>query len=148
MKRRRGYTLVEALVALVLLTAGVLAAAVTVLQALRHERAAAERAAALRAVASLAEDLRACPRPDGRALLAATGIEAAAACADHPPSCPAEACAARALAAALAAADTALPDGATLSVEAPVAARPSYRIELRWPAGDAEPARLRLAVDT
>jgi type IV pilus assembly protein PilV len=144
----RGYTLVEALVALVLLTSGLLAAAATVLQALRHERAASDRAAALRVASSLAEDLRAAPRPDGTALLAVTGLAPAEACAGHPPSCPAEAAAAAALEDAAAQARQALPQGADVSVEVPAAGRPSYRIEVRWAGGDAQASRLRLAVDT
>lgn len=147
MTRDRGYTLAEALVALLVLSAGLLAAASAVLQALRHERAAADRAAAVRAAESLAEELRAAPRPDGRALLAVTGLAPDEACATHPPSCAAEAAAAAALEEAAAWVAVALPAGAVLEVEVPAAHRASYRIEIRWPAGEAEPARLRLAAD-
>lgn len=147
MTRHSGYTLVEALVAIVLLSTALLGAAATVLQALRHERAAAEQSAALRVAVSLADELRATPRPDGRALLAVAGTDPADACEAHPPSCPAETAAAAALAAAATLTAKTLPAGATLTVEVPAADRPSYRIELRWPGGDAGPARLRLAVD-
>jgi type IV pilus modification protein PilV len=144
----RGYTLAEALVALLLLSAGLLAGAAVVLEALRHERAAAERAAALRTAVSLAEELRAAPRPDGRALLSVTGIDPAEACAAHPPSCPAEAAAAAALEAATAWAARVLPLGTTISVEVPAADQPSYRIHIAWPGGEPDSSRLRLAVDT
>jgi type IV pilus modification protein PilV len=144
----RGYTLAEALVALLLLSAGLLAGAAVVLEALRQERAAAHRAAALRVAVSLAEELRAAPRPDGRALLSASGLSPAEACAAHPPSCAAEAAAADALEAAAGGAGRFLPEGAEVSVAVPVADQPSYRIEVVWPAGESEPARLQLAVDT
>jgi Tfp pilus assembly protein PilV len=144
----RGYTLAEALVALLLLSAGLLAGAAAVLEALRHERAAAERAAALRVVVSLAEELRASPRPDGRPLLSVTGIDPAEACAEHPPSCPAEASAAAALEAASGWARRALPPGTTVRIEVPAADLPSYRIHIAWPGGEPASSRLRLAVDT
>ena len=148
MNAARGYTLAEALVALLLLSAGLLAGAAVVLEALRHERVAAERAAALRTAVSLAEELRASPRPDGRPLLSVTGIDSAEACAEHPPSCPAEAAAAAALEAASRWASRALPAGATVSVEVPATDLPSYRIQIAWPGGEPESSRLRLAVDT
>jgi len=143
-----GYTLVESLVALLLLSAGLLVAAMSILQAVRLERESATHTAALRAASSLGEDLRALPRPDGRALLAPTGLAPAAACADHPPSCAAEAVAAARYAELLARVAQSLPEGATAQVEVPDARRPSYRIELRWPAPDGETRGLRLAVDT
>jgi type IV pilus modification protein PilV len=146
--RAGGYTLVEALVALVLLSAGLLVAAMTTLHAVRMERESATRGAALRLASSLGEDLRALPRPDGRALLAPTGLAAASACANHPPSCAAEAAAAERLAEFLAQVALVLPAGSAAQVEVPDLNRPAYRIELRWPAAGAEMLRLRLAVDT
>ena len=148
MNAARGYTLAEALVALLLLSAGLLAGAAVVLEALRHERAATERAAALRVVVSLAEELRASPRPDGRPLMSVTGIDPAEACGSHPPSCPAEAAAAAALQVASRWVNRALPAGATVSVEVPAADLPSYRIHVAWPGGEPDSSRLRLAVDT
>ena len=144
----RGYTLVEALVALVLLSAGLLVATASVLQAVRMERESATRSAALRVASSLAEDLRALPRPDGRALLAPTGIEVATACADHPASCAAEVAAAARFAEFLARVALTLPAGTAGQVEVPDVRRPAYRIELRWPAAAGETLLLRLAVDT
>lgn len=146
--RGRGYTLVEALVALVLLSGGLLVAAGATLAALRHERAAAQRSIAARAAASLADELRARPRADGRALRAVGGVDPALACADHPPSCPAEHAAAASLAATSAWLADALPAGAVLRVEARDDGTASYRIELSWPDGEAQPARLLLATDT
>lgn len=148
MNTSRGYTLAEALVALLLLSAGLLAGAAAVLEALRHERAAAERAAAMRVAVSLAEELRAAPRPDGRALLSVTGIDPAEACEGHPPSCAAESAAAAALESASGWAGRALPAGATVSVEVPAAEHASYRIHVAWPGGEPEWSRWRLAVDT
>ncbi len=145
MRRGRGYTLAESLVAMVLLAVGLLGAASAVLQALRHERVAADRAAAVRTAESLAEELRLAARPDGRALLSVTGVTPAVACADHAPSCAAETSAAAALADAEAVIRRALPSPARLQVRVPAAEHPSYRIEIRWPDGGLEPARIVLA---
>lgn len=56
---RRGFTLIEALIALVVLLAGLVGGATVLLQTLHHEREAAWRRSALRHAASLAEELRA-----------------------------------------------------------------------------------------
>lgn len=56
--RYSGFTLIETLIALVLLLAGVAGSALLLVHTLQYERESAHRRAALRAGASLAEELR------------------------------------------------------------------------------------------
>ena len=57
--RTPGFTLVETLVALVVLLAGLAGSTLLLIRTLQHERESAHRRTALRATASLAEELRA-----------------------------------------------------------------------------------------
>jgi len=69
----RGFALVEALVALVVLSIALAGGAALLVQAVRYERAAGERSRGLRHVVSLADSLRALQRADGGPLQAVTG---------------------------------------------------------------------------
>ena len=62
MRRARGFTLIEALVALALMLAGLAGAGLALGRSLQHERESASRRAALRLAASFAEELRALDR--------------------------------------------------------------------------------------
>ena len=146
-RRPRGFTLPEALVALTLLSAGLAATSVMLVQAMRHEREAACRTAAVRLAGSLAEQLRLLRRSDGRPLQAvvAPGEPADCATADD---CDAELRAARMLSAWRASASASLPEGSTLQVEVLGEAPPSYLIRIQWPdLGSAAGSTLQLAVE-
>jgi len=144
----RGFTLTEALVALAILAAGLAGSAALLLQTVRLERESGSRRAALRIATSMADQLRAVRRPDGRAVLAITGVEPATACADHLPSCEAERAAERLRSAWTEEAAFALPQGAAASVGVPDALVPEYLISIDWPAVGGGTERLQLPVTT
>lgn len=143
----RGFTLVEALVAVVIMVVGLAGSAALLLKTIAQERESGSRRAALRLAASMADQLRAIRRPDGRAVLAITGIDAADACAGETTSCAAERAAGnfRSLWSAEAAAE--LPQGGIASVAVPDPRIPEYLISIDWP-GNAGIERLRAAVTT
>ena len=131
--RMRGFALAESLVALTLLSLGLAYAVAVLVQCLRHEREAAARSAALRLAVTLGEELRAWRAPDGRALLAITGVAAELACAGRPASCAMEAAAASVLDQWRNALAAQTPIGASGSVTVPDPAVPTYRIRIDWP---------------
>jgi type II secretory pathway pseudopilin PulG len=63
-----GFSLIEALVALALLLAGIAGGSLLLLQCVQYERESANRRAALRFAGSLAEELRALRRDNGEPL--------------------------------------------------------------------------------
>lgn len=128
-----GFTLVESLVAMTLLSASLAVAASTLVQTLQHQRRAAEHSAALRLVTSFAEDLRGLRRPDGRALRALDTGAAAGPCPDTPVECVAEEQAAASLMAWLEAVAVTLPEGSVATVRAPDPGIPAYDIRVEWP---------------
>lgn len=143
-----GFALAESLVALTLLSLGLASVVGVLVQCLRGEREAATRTAALRMAASLGEELRALRPPDGRALLAVTGVPASLACAGRADSCAAEAAAATVIAAWHAELAVQGPAGAHGAVEVADPDVPSYRIAVRWPAtGAGDDVVLRLIVE-
>lgn len=144
-----GFMLAESLVALTILTVSLGAAAALLVQALRNEREAACRTAALRLSASLADDLRSLRRVDGVALLAVSDPGGAYDCDAAPADCRVERAAAERLSDWYAAVQAGLPDGSEAHVEVRSAAGPSYLITLAWP-GLAEAGRssIRIVVDT
>lgn len=129
MLRRRGmagFTLIEALIALLLTLAGVAGATVLLLQGMRHERESATRRNALRLAGSLAEELRVAARDDGTALSA-----------DAPV-----------IVAWRERARSVLPAGADARAD-PVGADPAaYRITIDWPVAGSGMQRFTLAVTT
>lgn len=144
----RGFTLIEALVALAILVAGLAGAAALLLQTVRQERESGSRRAALRIAASMADQLRAVRRPDGRAVLAITGVEPATACADHPPSCESERAAQRLRLVWTEEAAFTLPQGAAVSIGVPDPLVPEYLISINWPAVGGGTEQLWLPVTT
>lgn len=147
--RHAGMALIEALVALVLLSAGLGVAAGMTLQTLRHTREAAQRLVAVRLAESLAEELRALRRRDGRAARAAAGEDPAVACADAPESCAVERAVAEAVSEWRRRLAACLPSGVTGNVELPDAAVAAYVIRIEWPqAGVAGSASVALPVET
>jgi type II secretory pathway pseudopilin PulG len=122
----RGFTLIEALIALALTLAGVAGATVLLLQGVQHERESATRRNALRLAGSLAEELRSASRGDGTALAADAPVIVAW----------------RELARSV------LPAGAEARAE-PVGAEPAaYRITIDWPVAGSGMQRFTLAVTT
>ena len=146
--RARGFTLTEALVAIVIMVAGLASSAALLLQTVRQEGESGSRRAALRVAASMADQLRAIRRPDGHAVLAITGIGAMVACADHPPSCETERAAERMRISWLADAVFSLPQGAAARIDVPDPPLPQYLISIDWPAIGGGMERLRLPVTT
>lgn len=121
-----GFTLVEALVALVLMLVGLAGAGLVLGRSIQHERESGNRRAALRLAASLADELRALDR-DAFASLA--------------PDAPA-------IAAWSAAAVAALPAGAAATVERDGETPEGYMIRIEWPVAGLGIQRLVLQVAT
>ena len=144
----RGFTLIEALVAIAIMIAGLGGSAALLLQTVRQEREAGSRRTALRIASSMADQLRAVRRPDDRAVLAITGFDAADACADQPVSCKAERTAEQMRSAWLADAEANLPQGASASVAVPDPRVPEYLISIDWPAVGGGIESLRVPVTT
>jgi prepilin-type N-terminal cleavage/methylation domain-containing protein len=124
--RIRGFTLIEALVALALMLAGLAGAGVVLLQSVQYERESSHRRAAIRFAGSLAEELRALNRSEGIALAA-----------DAP-----------AIIAWIAAVEAVLPAGSTAHVEADDSIPVRYRIAIEWPVAGVGIQRLVLPVTT
>ncbi|MGH8250111.1 MAG: prepilin-type N-terminal cleavage/methylation domain-containing protein [Steroidobacteraceae bacterium] len=122
----RGFTLVEALVALALMLAGLAGASLVLLQGVQYERESSNRRAAIRFAASLADELRALDM-DGGAPIAA----------DAP-----------AIVAWIAAVEAALPAGSRARVEVGDTDPADYRILIEWPVAGTGLQRLVLAVTT
>lgn len=120
----RGFTLIEVLVALALLLAGIVGATVLLMQCVQHERESAQRRLAIRLAASLAEELRASRRMGGAAIAA-----------DAPM-----------IAAWIAEVQPALPAGGSARVTAADSGSSSYRISIAWPLADGASQQLLLPV--
>ena len=121
-----GFTLIEVLVALVLLLAGLAGAGIVLGQSIQYERESGNRRAALRLAASLADELRALDR-DPAASLAA----------DAP-----------AIRAWTAAAAASLPAGSVARVELDGTAPARYVIRLEWPVAGFGMQHVQLPVTT
>ncbi len=122
--RSPGFTLVETLVALVVLLAGLAGSTLLLIRTLQHERESAHRRTALRATASLAEELRA-------------RQESGAATIDPADDLVQDWAAATA---------AALPDGASAGMDLVPEDPVAIRIRVAWPAGGGESQRLELPV--
>jgi len=146
--RTHGFTLTEALVALAILLLGIGGSAALLLQTVRQERESGHRRAALRLAASMADQLRALRRPDGRPVLAISGVDPDNACADHAAACAAEQAAARLLAEWTANASFSLPQDVAASVTVPDPLIPEYLIAIDWPSAGGGIQRLELPVTT
>ena len=126
MQRRAGFTLVEALVALSLMLAGLAGAGIVLGRSIQHERESGTRRTALRLAGSLAEELRSLDRKlwdsipaDTPALLAWTETAVAS-----------------------------LPAGGAARVEQEAGEPPRYRITIEWPVAGLGLQRIVLPVTT
>ena len=124
--RNVGFTLVETLVAIVLMLAGLAGAGIVLLQSVQYERESSHRRAAIRLAGSLAEELRALNRNDGVALAT-----------DEP-----------AIVAWSATVAAALPAGSIARVEADESIPVNYVISIQWPVAGVGIQRLVLPVTT
>jgi prepilin-type N-terminal cleavage/methylation domain-containing protein len=120
----RGFTLIEVLVALALMLAGLAGGCLLLLQSVQYERESSNRRAAIRHAASLAEELRALDRGDGRPLPA-----------DTP-----------AIAAWTASVQATMPAGSAARVNVEREHPAGYRIEIEWPVAGSGRNRLVLPV--
>jgi Tfp pilus assembly protein PilV len=128
LSRRRvtGFTLVEALVALMLMLIGLAGAGIALGRSIQHERESGTRRMALRLAASLADELRALDR-DAFASLGTDAPE---------------------IAAWSAVAVAALPAGASARVERDGSTPGAYLIRIEWPVAGLGLQRLVLPVTT
>ncbi|MEX1994274.1 MAG: prepilin-type N-terminal cleavage/methylation domain-containing protein [Steroidobacteraceae bacterium] len=120
----RGFTLIEALVALALMLAGLAGASLVLLQSIQHERESSHRRAANRLAGSLAEELRAHHRGGDAPL---------------PVDAPF-------IVEWIAAVESALPAGSMARVEVDGETPAAYRIAIEWPAAGVGSHRLLLPV--
>jgi len=147
-QRYPGFAVVEALVALVLLSVALAGSAVLLVQAVRHERSAGERGRALRHVASLADALRALQRTDGEPLQAVRDPGSGASCTTHPEDCIAEAEAGQQLEEWRTAVAADMPAGAAAGVQWLPAPGAAYSISVTWPTPGGDPGgAVQLLVD-
>jgi prepilin-type N-terminal cleavage/methylation domain-containing protein len=121
-----GFTLVEALVALALMLAGIAGAGIVLGQSIQYERESSNRRTAIRLASSLAEELRAMDR-------------------DAFVSLPLDAPAILAWSSAAAAA---LPSGSRASVELDADVPGRYLVRIEWPAAGVGIQRVVLPVTT
>ena len=141
------FALIEALVALVLLSVALGGSAALMVQALREERVAGERSRAVRHVESLAEALRTLRRADGLPLQAVAAPGTPPACSTFPQDCVLDALAAEQLQAWRAAVQTDMPTGTMAEVGWLPDPTAAYVLALSWPApGHGADAAVRLVV--
>ena len=121
-----GFSLIETMVALALLLAGIAGASLLLLQCVQYERESSHRRAAMRLAGSLAEELRALRRDDGEPLAA----DAAS------------------IVSWIADVEAVLPAGSIASVDV-LGARPArYTIRIEWPVAGQGAQRLLFPVAT
>jgi type IV pilus assembly protein PilV len=126
MPRSRGFTLVEALVALTIMLAGLASAGIVLGRSIQYERESGTRRMAIRLAGSMAEELRALDREPASSLPA-----------DAPE-----------LAAWSEAAVASLPAGSTARVELAPGMPAEYRITIEWPVAGLGLQRIVLPVTT
>ncbi len=125
-------TLLETLVAMLVLGFGLAGVAALLVLGLRAGREAALEAAAVARLAAISEELRALAGGDEVPLATLNGTTVAAACAAVPARCAREQAAALALARWQADLRRELGAAATLALEPPVDGATPWRVELGW----------------
>jgi len=143
--KHKGFTLVEVLVALVVMSVGMLGIAALYLEGLRAGRTALYRTTAVNLAADMADRIRA-NRNAGIAY-AGTGPGADSACVNGPVDCTAAQLADDDWFSWSNQLDAQLPNGASGEVEIAGAAPATYTITVAWPEiGQEEPATYTLSV--
>jgi type IV pilus assembly protein PilV len=143
--RHKGFTLVEVLVALVVMSVGMLGIAALYLEGLRAGRTSLYRTAAVTLAADMADRIRA-NRNAGLAY-AGTGPGASRACVNGPADCTAVELASDDWADWLARLDAQLPDGSAGEIQVAGAGPRTYTITVAWPEiGQDEPATYSLSI--
>jgi Tfp pilus assembly protein PilV len=122
----RGFTIIEAMVGLALMLAGLAGAGLVLLQSVQYERESSHRRAAIRLAGSLADELRALDREDGTRLA--------------PDSEPILAWTTLVVAE--------MPEGAEVSVEVGDETPATYTISIAWPVAGIGTQRIALQVAT
>jgi Tfp pilus assembly protein PilV len=122
----RGFTLVEALVGLAIMLAGLAGAGLVLLRSVQHERESGNRRAAIRLAGSFADELRALDAQDGARLAP-----------DAPP-----------ILAWIAAVEAAMPAGAVARVEIGGDAPATYTVSIEWEVAGVGAQRIVLPVTT
>lgn len=149
-QRTRGFTLVELLVSLVVMTVGMLGIAVLFVEGLQINRTSAYRTTAVGLAADMADRIR--TNVDAQNEYAGTGPGENNACVNGPLNCSKEQLAADDWFWWLAEVQDHLPIGTTANIEVTGVAIPGgtmdrYDITLQWPeAGQAEPVSYTLTV--
>lgn len=149
-QRTRGFTLVELLVSLVVMTVGMLGIAVLFVEGLQINRTSAYRTTAVGLAADMADRIR--TNIDAQDEYAGTGPGANNACVNGPIDCSAQQLADDDWFWWLAEVQKQLPVGTTANIEVTGVAIPGgtmdrYDITLQWPeAGQAEPVSYTLTV--
>ena len=143
--KHKGFTLVEVLVALVVMSVGMLGIAALYLEGLRAGRTALYRTTAVNLAADMADRIRA--NQNAGVAYAGTGPGADSACVNGPVDCTAAQLADDDWFSWSNQLDAQLPNGASGEVEIAGAAPATYTITVAWPEiGQEEPATYTLSV--
>jgi type IV pilus assembly protein PilV len=143
--RHRGFTLVEVLVALVVMSVGMLGIAALYLEGLRAGRTAIYRTTAINLTADMADRIRA--NRNAGAAYAGTGPGADGGCVNGPVDCTAEQLAADDWLDWSTALSNQLPDGSSGEVLVENTLPATYSITVAWPEiGQEEPATYTMRV--
>lgn len=143
--KRRGFTLVEVLVALVVMSVGMLGIAALYLEGLRAGRTALYRTAAINLAADMADRIRA--NRNAGVAYAGTGPGAARACVNGAVDCTPEQLADDDWADWTNQLNAQLPTGASGEIDVVGAAPVTYTVTVAWPEiGQDEPATYSLSV--
>jgi type IV pilus assembly protein PilV len=141
----RGFTLIEVLVALVVMSVGMLGIAALYLEGLRAGRTALYRTSAVNLAADMADRIRA-NQPAGNAY-AGIGPGADESCVNGDADCTPVQLAADDWFSWTGQIEAQLPEGAGAEIEVGAAPTPVYTITLRWPEiGQDEPASYSLSL--
>lgn len=141
----RGFTLVEVLVALVVMSVGMLGIAALYLEGLRAGRTALYRTSAVNLAADMADRIRA-NQPAGAAY-AGTGPGADESCVNGADDCTPAELAADDWFSWIGQIEAQLPDGAGAEIQVAAAPTPVYTITVQWPEiGQTEAASYSLSV--